>query len=250
MAARQLALALTSPQIGARRCDVIGPASAEARALLGAWRTWPTRTLALIGPPGSGKSHLAQLWAEQTGAVALAPGALGDDGASALAAGQSVALVLDDVTAHAGAERALLAVLDAARAGLVQGVLLTAASAPADWPFGLPDLRSRVTALPQARLADPDSGELRAAFAAHLAARGLDASDALIGYVLTRIERSFAAAAAAAAALDACALELKTRATVRVARIALGGQDEAQQAADGGGDHDDDEVQDTKDHEA
>jgi chromosomal replication initiation ATPase DnaA len=88
-------------------------------------------------------------------------------------------------------------------------VLLTARDAPAAWPVTLADLASRLRALPAVALAAPDDALLRAIMVKLFADRQLAVDDALIAYLMTRIERTGAAARAAVAALDHAALRLK-----------------------------------------
>jgi chromosomal replication initiation ATPase DnaA len=88
-------------------------------------------------------------------------------------------------------------------------VLLTARDAPALWPVALPDLASRLRALPAMALAAPDDALLRAIMVKLFADRQLAVDDDLIGYLMTRIERSCAAVRSAVAELDHAALRLK-----------------------------------------
>src|SRR5690606_23649180 len=47
---------------------VVTEANRDAAKLLTAWRSWPSGALALIGPKGAGKTHLALAWALEAGA--------------------------------------------------------------------------------------------------------------------------------------------------------------------------------------
>ena len=64
---RQLALALGHTESFAREDFLGGPSNGAALTLIESWPDWPSRAVALVGPEGSGKSHLAAIWA----AVAL-----------------------------------------------------------------------------------------------------------------------------------------------------------------------------------
>ena len=59
----QLALALDHAESLAREDFLSGPSNAAALALIERWPDWPSRTVLLRGPEGSGKSHLAAIWA-------------------------------------------------------------------------------------------------------------------------------------------------------------------------------------------
>src|SRR5712692_3055829 len=92
-APRQLALA--HEESFAREDFLEGPSNHGALALVERWPDWPDRTLAIIGPEGSGKSHLAAIWAVQAGARFLSARALGEANLpAALATGT---LVVEDV---------------------------------------------------------------------------------------------------------------------------------------------------------
>src|SRR2546425_12799629 len=73
---RQLALALVHEESLAREDFLNGPSNAAALALVDAWPDWPGRAVVLIGPEGSGKSHLASIWAQAAGAGSVAPAQL------------------------------------------------------------------------------------------------------------------------------------------------------------------------------
>ena len=194
---RQLALALDHTESFAREDFLSGSSNAVALALIDAWPDWSHRMVMLTGPEGSGKSHLAAVWAQAAGARFLAARALEEANVpSALATG---ALVVEDIAAGAFDERVLFHLLNLARE---QGafVLLTARSAPAT--FAIRDLASRLKALPVVAIMPPDDALLRAVLVKLFADRQLAVDEGLIGYVATRIERSFAAARAVVAQLD------------------------------------------------
>jgi chromosomal replication initiation ATPase DnaA len=200
---RQLALALDHAESFARDDFLIGPSNESAFAMIERWPDWPARALALAGPASSGKSHLASVWAAQSGARFLAARALGETHLpSALTTG---ALVVEDIADEGLDERALFHLLNLVRE---EGawLLLTARSAPSQWRVALPDLASRLRAIPALTLAAPDDALLRAVIVKLFADRQLAVDEALVSYLVSRIERSFAAARAAVTALDQEAL--------------------------------------------
>src|SRR5262249_43633578 len=155
------------------------------------WPDWPARVLALVGPEGSGKSHLASIWAMESGARFMSARALAINALpEALATG---ALVLEDCAPDAIDERALFHLLNLVRED--DGwMLITARTAPTLWSIALPDLASRLRAIPVATLDVPDDALLRAVMVKLFADRQLAVDEALIAYLLPRIGRSFAAA--------------------------------------------------------
>jgi len=200
---RQLALALDHAESFAREDFLSGPSNAAALALVDSWPDWPDRAVVLVGPEGSGKSHLAAIWAADSGARFLAARSLAQANLpAALATG---ALVVEDVAAGVYDERALFHLLNLVREeGAL--VLLTARTAPVGWAVALRDLASRLNALPVVAMAPPDDALLRALLVKLFADRQLAVDEGLVGYLVTRIERSFAAARAVVARLDEEAL--------------------------------------------
>ncbi len=200
---RQLVLALDHAVSFARDDFLAGPSNAAALALIDRWPDWPARVMALVGPRGSGKSHLATIWAEMAGARVLAASLLAEtDLPTAVATG---ALVVEDLDPDGLDERALFHLLNLAREQEAF-VLLTTRSALAGFHVSIRDLASRLRAVPSVVLAPPDDTLLRALIVKLAADRQLAVDEALVNYVATRIERSFEAAHAAVARLDEEAL--------------------------------------------
>jgi chromosomal replication initiation ATPase DnaA len=196
---RQLALALGHAESFAREDFLGGPSNAAALALIESWPDWPSRAVVLVGPEGSGKSHLAAIWAAEAGARFLAARSLAEAHLPAtLATG---ALVVEDIAAGAFEERALFHLINLAREEQAY-LLLTARNSPVGWSAGLRDLGSRLKALPVVATAAPDDALLRAVLVKLFADRQLAVDESLVGFVVNRIERSFAAARAVVALLD------------------------------------------------
>jgi chromosomal replication initiation ATPase DnaA len=203
---RQLALALNHTESFAREDFLSGPSNAAGLALIDCWPQWPNQAIILAGPEGSGKSHLAAIWANAAGARLVAARAL--DQATVPATLATGALVIEDIVADAFEERALFHLLNLARE-VEAFVLLTARTAPAGWRLAIRDLGSRLKALPIVELAPPDDALLRAVLVKLFADRQIAVEESLIGYVATHIERSFAAARAVVGRLDAEAMRRK-----------------------------------------
>jgi len=195
---RQLALALDHAESYAREDFLSGPGNEAALGLIDLWPDWPANALALVGPEGSGKTHLAMIWAAAAGARVIPARRLHEaEFPSALATG---ALVVEDAPGGAD-ERALFHLINLAREQKAS-LLFTARTAPVSWPVAIPDLASRLRALPVTALQMPDDAMLRAVIVKLAADRQLALEENVVAYLSTRIERSFAAARAAVVALD------------------------------------------------
>jgi chromosomal replication initiation ATPase DnaA len=216
---RQLTLALQHTESFAREDFLSGPSNAAALALIDCWPQWPNRAIVLTGPEGSGKSHLAAIWSDVAGARLVAARSL--DQAKVPAALATGALVIEDVTAGAFDERALFHVLNLA--GEQDAfLLLTARTPPAAWKVAIRDLDSRLKALPIVSLTPPDDTLLRAVLVKLFADRQIAVEEALISFIATRIERSFAAARAVVGRLDGEAMRRKRALTRTLAAELLG----------------------------
>jgi chromosomal replication initiation ATPase DnaA len=219
---RQLTLALDHPESFAREDFLGGPSNATALALIESFPDWSGRAAVLVGPEGSGKSHLASIWATNSGARFLGARALAHaDPPAALATG---ALVVEDIAPGEFEERALFHLLNFAREQEAY-LLLTARTAPGVWNLAIRDLASRLKALPVVALAAPDDALLRAVLVKLFADRQLLVDESLVGYVATRIERSFAAARAVVAQLDLEAMRLQRPLTRALAAEILRSQE-------------------------
>ena len=127
-------------------------------------------------------------------------------------------IAVDD--AEAAPEIALLHLYNScAEAGI--GLLVVSRQPPASWPVALPDLASRLRAMPAIGIEPPDDALLAAVLVKHFADRQLRIMPAVIGYLVPRMERSFAMAAALAARLDELALAAGIPVGIPLARRAL-----------------------------
>jgi DnaA regulatory inactivator Hda len=187
---------------------VIARGNRDAVAWIDRWPDWPSHALAIHGPKGSGKSHLAHVWQARSRAVFLERAA--DE--------TPAAVVLDQP--QGWAEDALLHLYNRLReAG--GHLLIVSEMPPARWPVALPDLASRLASIPAVALAAPDDDLLVAVMAKQFADRGLEVNEDVLRYVASRVERSFAAAADVVARIDRAALAQQRRVTLALARECL-----------------------------
>jgi DnaA regulatory inactivator Hda len=219
MPMQQLPLPLpVRPAMGA--ADFIVTSSNQAAvAQLERWPDWPARIMLLQGAAGAGKTHVAQVWARLSGAVLVSADTMATRLPELL---QHTLLILDDVAPLFGndaAEQALFHLCNHAQQG--GHLLLTSTCLPHHAAIALPDLASRLRSYPVLVLQPPDDALLAALLLKHFHDRQLRVSAELIAYLLPRIERSAAAAAAIVQRLDAASLAKKHTLTVPLARAVL-----------------------------
>ena len=205
MSARQLSFDLPARPALGRDDFFVSPANAQAVALVEGWRDWPARKLVLCGPAGSGKTHLAHVWAALSGARIVPARDLAGANIAALASAPVAVEGADGIAGTATCEAALFHLHNLA---LAEGhaLLVTARAAPGQWRLALPDLASRMEAALLAQLDPPDDTLLRAVLAKLFADRQLSPSPECVPYLARRIERTFDAAERAVDMLDARAL--------------------------------------------
>ena len=200
---RQLAFDLPGTEALTRADFFVSPSNAHALQAVDSWRDWPGGKLLLVGPEGSGKTHLAHVWAEAAGAVILQAESLVRTDIAALA---DRAVAVEDAHRIGTGEAALFHLHNVVTAG--GALLLTATTPPRDWGLRLADLLSRMQAAAVARLEAPDDALLSAVLIKLFADRQVAVAPNLIPYLVSRMSRSVGAARALVAALDARALAL------------------------------------------
>jgi chromosomal replication initiation ATPase DnaA len=196
---------------------LVSESNAAAVALVDRWPDWPVGAAILVGPTGSGKTHLANVWQLRTAATSYPAPVLSREGVPAVAAAGAV--IIEDIQTLVD-EAALFHLLNLVREQRLQ-VLLTTDTAPGDLCVGLPDLRSRLKALPMASIEAPDDALLRAVLVKLFADRQLSVEPHVIDYVLVRMERSMSAAERFVTEADRQALVRQRRVTRAIAATAL-----------------------------
>jgi len=203
---RQLALELPHEESLSRDNFLEGPSNAQALALIERWPDWANPVMMIVGPEGSGKSHLAAIWAMEAGARVVAAHTLTSAAVpGALATG---ALVIEHLEPKNFDERALFHLLNLAREQQAF-VLITGRTAPSSFDVEVRDVGSRLRALPTVTVMPPDDQLLRALLVKFCADRQMSVDETVISYLASRIERSFVAARKAVELLDAESLRLR-----------------------------------------
>lgn len=193
--ARQLRLSLER-EGGRPSLDefVRGSSNAEAVAAVEAWPAWRGHCLAIIGPKGVGKSHLARAWAADTNALLV------DAETPDVAAAVGRPVLLEDADRGVSSEGLFHLINLAGREG--GGLLLTGRTPPSTWPTALPDLRSRLNAFPVVEIAAPDDTVLEGVLRRFFRDRNIRPPEEVYPYLLARMPRSIPDAAAIVAQLD------------------------------------------------
>ena len=227
---RQFRLPLHSPPSFGRAEFTASPTNAVAVAALDAWPGWAEGRLALVGPAGTGKTHLARDWAQRVGAVVVEAGRPADAPLD-LPALRGRPLLVEDADRRAADgpvdDETLFHLIN--MAGVDGGtLLLTGRDAPVAWDCALADLRSRLNALPVARIEAPDEAVLAAVLRRAFAARLIRPADDVYAYLLTRLPRGAPEAIAAVALLDEAASEARVEVSRALAArvLAFGDEDE------------------------
>jgi len=217
-AGRQLALDLGHRPALGRDDLLIGAANKEAVGWIDRFPAWPHYGLALVGPAGSGKTHLAHVFAAATGAAVISASALGGIDIGAFVAGNDDIVIEQSDAAFD--TRALLHVLNGIkeRGG---HVLITSREPPARWNVSPADLQSRLSAFPMVRIAAPDDVLLEAVLVKLFADRQLTVTPDVVVYLLRHIDRSFAAVRRIVAQADAESLAGQRAVTVPLVKALL-----------------------------
>jgi len=197
-APRQLALDLPARTSFSREDFLVSPSNEAAYGLIEGWHDWPARRALLVGPKGSGKSHLAAIWSEMAAAAIVDAATLREDVVPDLIAVGAV--VLEDA-GRGVSETALFHLLNlAGEAGA--SLLITAHEPPGEWGLKLPDLMSRLRAITIMTIDRPDDDLFRLLLVKLFLDRQLIVDTSVVDFLVRRIERSFDAARHVVAVLD------------------------------------------------
>ena len=217
-APRQLVFDLAHRQALGAEDFLVSRSNDAAVEMIDRWPNWPHPASLVAGPQGSGKSHLANVWRLRSGAGTVTAAALDDAAVAALEPG--AALVVEDLDRGIADEKALFHLLNRARESKLS-LLLTSRIPPGEQEFRVPDLRSRLRALPIVEVQPPDEALLKAVLVKLFTDRQLAVEPLVIDYLAVRMERSMAAASRIVAVVDRLALATHRKLTRPLAAEAL-----------------------------
>lgn len=188
----------------------VSDANAMALALVDSWPNWAGNKLAIIGPEGSGKTHLTHVWAAQSGARIVDAASLTNDAVPDLA---QTPIAVENVPAIAEDAAAQDALFHLHNLTLAEGhsLLVTGISEPKHWGLSLPDLKSRLEGTTTAVLKEPDDALLSILLAKLFVDRQLTPNTETIAYMVKHMDRSFAEARRLVRDIDQASLAKKRK---------------------------------------
>lgn len=201
-----------------RKNFIAAPCNEDALRWIDRWPDWPATGLALYGSPGCGKTHLAEIWRQRSAAISVSALSLSRYEVAEIAM-DATALVVEDLAADVP-QQALFHLynLFGERGG---HILFTTVEPPARMSFALPDLLSRLRAMPAIEIADPDDAVLSGVMQKLFEDRQLLVSEDVISYLLSRMERTYATVHDLSSEIDRLALAEGCKVTIPLARRVL-----------------------------
>ena len=216
-ATRQLPLEFDHDPASGRDDLIVSDRLNAAVAIVDRWPDWPSPVVVLAGPTGSGKSHLATIWANRVGATRVA---IDKPDPMVLEIAAQGPVLIEDID-HTGFDQtALFHLINAVREH-GSAVLITSRVWPAGWHVTLPDLASRLKAATVVEIAEPDEELLAKVMVKLFADRQVVVDDKIIVWLVARMERSLAAARLVVTRLDQLAMARGSKITRALAAEVL-----------------------------
>jgi DnaA regulatory inactivator Hda len=200
---------------------MVVPGNADAVAWLDRPVDWPNGMLAIYGPVGCGKTHLAHVWQSMSGAQIYDAADLNEETAFQWIEKQPVSPAIIIEGADRSVDEAALFHLYNMIVQAKGSLLLTGVDAPARWPVKLPDLASRLGAVTAVELAPPDDDLFAALLIKQFSDRQINVASDVVVYLVARLERSFEMARRIVRDLDRAALAGQRNVTKPLARQVL-----------------------------
>lgn len=193
---------------------LVSPSNEEAVGFIDLWPQWPGPVACVMGPPGSGKTHLAHVWQAKSDAQICAATDVNEGLVTSIVSKTALIIRRADLGVD---EEALFHLFNVITR--VEGfLLLTAERAPSAWPISLPDLKSRLVTASVIELQPPDDVLIASLLVKQFSDRQIRVDPELIAYLIPRIERSSTAVERVVDVLDRAAMRDKSKITVAFAR--------------------------------
>lgn len=198
---------------------LIGPCNKDAVGWIDRWPEWPAPVLVINGPAASGKTHLAAVWRDKTGAEIVKPEMLISRSAEQISQ-VNKPIVLDGIDPWLGYEEAETTLFHLYNIFKEEQrtFLITMRMAPSHSDFAIADLASRFRAAPVASIHPPDDMLLGSVLIKQFSDHQLNINNDVVKYILPRMERSFSAARDIVEAADRLALSQKRGISVPLMR--------------------------------
>ncbi len=213
------------PSLG-RDDFMVADCNQQAVSVIDSWPQWPYFAICLLGSPGCGKTHLANVWAQKIAVSNNQPYRIPFIKASQLSSNlasnlyeQSPCIVIEDLPELQNQE-ALFHLYNTYR-DLGGNILFTSDTAPARLNFSLPDLRSRLNIVPVYEIKAPDDQLLMALLLKLFSDRQITPTPELLNYLLKNMQRSFSYARKLVEEIDNISLERKRAVSIAIAREAI-----------------------------
>jgi len=177
---------------------------------------WSAPLTLVLGPPKSGKSHLARIWTE----IAHALVATADNLEALATMGGNQPVLVEDVDRSGYAEAPMFHLLNQSMRD-ARPLLMTARLSVAQWPFSTADVLSRARLAASFNVDVPDDTQLSHMFAKLFSDRQVVVDAKVVSYLVSRMERSTQEAVHLVALMDKIAMARRTPITKNVAAEAL-----------------------------
>jgi chromosomal replication initiation ATPase DnaA len=215
---QQLVLELPHREAQEAQDFLVSRSNAAAVEFVDGWPDWPHPSALVVGPAGSGKSHLANVWRLRSHAGLISARDLGEAAVGTFEAAR--ALVIEDIDRGIGSEQVFFHLMNLARE-TAGSLLLTSRTAPGEIAITLPDLRSRLRATAPVMIDVPDEALIRSVLVKLFSDLQLNVEPHVVGYLALHMDRSMDVAMRVVARCDRLSLAMQRKVTRAVAAAAL-----------------------------
>ncbi|HFB2047693.1 MAG: hypothetical protein HRT83_03265 [Hyphomicrobiaceae bacterium] len=205
-------LILDLPHVKAQGAEdfLVGASNQEAVDMIQCWPVWPSSSMVICGPQSVGKSHLVNMWQLRSKALIICASNLDENIAGQLDPGRPVAV--EDLHNGIASEKALFYRLNMAREHN-SNLLITSRQMPAELQLKLPDLNSRLRAIPVTKILFPDDLLLQNLLIKLFHDRQLHVKPEIVKYIMLHMERSAKAASQVVSEIDRLAFSTRRKVT-------------------------------------